>query len=309
MTAGMALDFDNGGAEVPLDPALDSLPVPGREQQQLPDPETNPDGFNAITASVLGDDEDDILIEGPPDGSARLLAGFVDADSNRWTECTVRELRGRDEEQLERAFATGDMGRYIDAIVKAGVVSIGPVEEAKELTKALDTLLIGDRDLLVLQIRRMAYGDTQRLNVRCPFCETAFEVDYSYSNDVPLKQYDVDDRNQRLFDVDLPSGAVCEVRLVDGRAQKLVYTSENVKKTESELNTLLLTELLVSLDGKPVRGPGPVLDMPMRDRLHLLRFLVERQPGPQYGDVKQECADCAREFPLVMTLRDMFRGD
>lgn len=304
---GMALDFANGGVEVPLDPELDRVPVPGREQG-LPDPETSPDQFNAVTAALLGDDEE-VHIEGPPDGTARLMAGYIDDDGNRWTDIVVRELRGRDEELLERAFVSGDMGRYIDAICKAGVTQLGPLEDTKELHKALDSLLIGDRDLIVMHVRRMAYGDTQRLNVKCPFCEERFQVDYSYSVDVPLKQFDVDDRNQRLFDVQLPSGSSCEIRLVDGKAQKLVYTPENMKKTEAELNTALLAELLVSIDGKPVRGTGPVLDMRMRDRQFLLTWLIERQPGPRYEDVKQECAACAREFPLVMTLRDMFRDD
>lgn len=307
MAAGMTLDFDNGGLEVPLDPALDALPVPGRGPMQVT--ADDPDRLNAVSAAVLAEPEEDILIEGPPDGSARLLAGFVDEEGSRWTEVTIRELRGRDEEHLERAYATNDMGRYIDAIVKAGVVQLGPLEESKELHKALDTLLIGDRDLLVMQVRRLAYGDTQRLTVRCPFCESQFKVDYSYSKDVPLKQFEVDDKSQRLYDVQLPSGAVCEARLVDGKAQKLVYTPENMKRTEAELNTLLLTELLVSLDGRPVKGVGPVLDMRSKDRLHLLRWLVDNQPGPQYGDVKQECDNCTREFPLVMTLREMFRGD
>lgn len=307
MTAGMALDFENGGAEVSVDPALDALPNPAKGE--LPDPELNPEQFNAISAAALSDEPENITIEGPPDGSARLLAGYIDQDGNRWTDVTIRELRGRDEEQLERAYSTNDMTRYIDAIVKAGVVQIGPVEDAKELGKVLDDLLIGDRDMLVLEVRRMAYGDTQRLDVRCPYCDERFEVDYSYGSDVPLRQFNVDDRSQRLFDVELPSGSVAECRLVDGKAQKLVYTPENMKKTEAELNTLLLTELLVSLDGKAVRGPGPVLDLPIKDRQHLLKWLIERQPGPQYGDVKQECVSCAREFPLVMTLRDMFRGD
>jgi hypothetical protein len=304
---GMALDFDNGGQEVPIDPALDALPNPVKGEEL--DPALDPDRFNAISAALLEDEPEDIKIDGPPDGSARLLAGYIDGAGNRWTDVTIRELRGRDEEQLERAFVTGDMTRYIDAILRAGVVQLGPLDESKELAKALDSLLIGDRDVLVLQVRRMAYGDTQRLNVRCPFCEHQFQVDYSYSQDVPMKGFEVDDRSQRLFDLELPGGSVCELRLVDGTAQKLVYTPENMKRTEAELNTLLLAELLVTIDGKPVRGTGPVLDLRMRDRLHILKWLVEQQPGPQYSDVNQECSSCTREFPLVMTLRDMFRGD
>lgn len=311
MGTGLALDFDNGGAEVGLDdsglPAVDDAGRP-----PLPDAETAPEAVNAITARVLASDEEEVAISGPPDGSVTLFAGYIDPDGNRWQQAEVRELRGRDEESMARAFATGDMTRYIDAIVRAGTVRIGEVEDSKELTKVLDTLLVGDRDMLVLQIRRLAYGDTIHLNVKCPFCEEKFEVNYSFSEDVPLKQFQIEgvgDYTQRQFDIDLPGGSVCEIRLTDGRAQKAVFTPENSKRTDAEINTLLLAELVTSIDGKTVRGVGPILDMAAKDRAHLLRWLTDNQPGPQYGDVKQECPDCMREFPLVMSLRDMFRAE
>ncbi len=310
MGTGMALDFANQGEEVLLgEEGLPTVDEQGRPP--LPDTETAPDQVNAITARALAPDED-VVITGPPDGSVQLLAGFIDPDGTRWTQAEVRELRGRDEEAMARAFATGDMTRYIDAIVKAGTVSIGPVSEGKELDQALDKLLVGDRDLLVLQIRRLAYGDTLMLTVKCPFCTVEFDVSYSFADDVPLKQFGIEgvgDPTQRLFDIELPSGGVSEIRLTDGRAQKVVFTPEHMKKTDAEINTLLLAELLTSLNGKPVRGPGPVLDLSAKDRQHLLKWLSDSQPGPQYNEVKQECPDCVREFPLVVSLRDMFRGE
>lgn len=306
MATGLALDFANGGQEVDLGDELESrAPV-------LPDVETQPDAVNALTARALEEETEDFTIKGPPDGSAQLIAGYVDPTGTRWTSVEIRELRGRDEEAMARAMATGDLVRWIDAILRAGIVRIGEVEGEKDLKAALDTLLVGDRDLLVLQVRRMAYGDTIRLSVKCPFCEDLFDVDYSFSEDVPLKAFEVEgvtDRNQRLFDIELPSGVVAEIRLVDGKAQKTVYTPENAQKTDAELNTLLLAELIVSLDGKAVRGVGPVLDLTVKDRSFLLKWLSESQPGPQYGDVRQECPKCVREFPLVVSLREMFRGD
>lgn len=308
MGTGLALDFANGGEETLLN--KEGLPAVDDEgRPPLPDADTEPEQVNAVTARALAPDED-VVISGPPSGSVQLLAGYIDSDGSRWTQAEVRELRGRDEEAMARAFATGDMTRYIDAIVRAGTISLGPVTDVKELEGALDKLLIGDRDLLVLQIRRMAYGDTIRLDVTCPFCKGRFDVDYSFSDDVPIKQFEVEgagDPTQRLYDIEVPSGAVAEIRLLDGRAQKLVFTPENSKKTDAELNTLLLAELLTSFGGRAVKGVSPVLDMSAKDRVHLLRWLDESQPGPQYNDVKQECPDCMREFPLVVSLRDMFR--
>lgn len=306
----MVMDFENGGQEKVLDPS-GLPPVDDQGRPPLPDAETEPERVNAITAAVLAGDDEDITISGPPDGSVTLIAGYVDPSGNRYTSAEVRELRGRDEESLSRALASGDLTRYIDTIVKVGTVRIGDLTEevdAKDFAKALDSLLIGDRDLLMLQIRRLAYGDTLKLDVKCPFCDDEFTVDYSFSKDVPLKAWEQDDKSQRLFDIELPSGGVAEIRPVDGRAQKFVFTPENSKKTQAEVNTLLLRELVVSLNKVAVRGVGPILDMPVKDRVHLLDWVQENQPGPQYQDVKQECPACEREFPLVVSLRDMFRG-
>lgn len=312
-STGMALDFTNGGEEImvgPTDPLLDALPLPGDEA--LPDPEMEPEKFNAISRAVLEDESEDFVISGPPKTATTLIAGYVDDSGHRYTSAEVRELRGRDEEAIERARISDDTGRYLDAIVRAGTVRVGEIEDPKDLAKALDTLLLGDRELLIMQIRRVSFGDTMELNLKCPFCDDEFKVQYSFADDVPLRPFDVEgchDKSQRLFDVQLPSGTDCEVRLVDGAAQKKVYTPENTKKTLEELNTLILTELLVSVGGRPVKGVGPVLDMSSRDRKFLLRWLASSQPGPQYDEVKQNCPTCEREFPLVISTRDMFRGD
>ena len=320
MTAGttFALDMsaEGGGREVTVDdegtPVDDIVATEKAAADEagvdFVDGATNPDAFNSITQSILRDEEEDFSIDGPPDGSARLLAGFVDPSGNRFLTCTLRELRGRDEEAMARAMANSDLTRYVDTILRAGVVTVGDVEKASDVEVALDSLCLGDRDALLLQIRRLSFGDTQRLSTACPYCEHKFDVDYSYSTDVPMKQYELEPKDQRTHQIDLPSGAVCEVRLIDGKAQKSVYTTENLKKVGEELNTMLLKACLRSIDGQQPTT-ARVLDMTSRDRKHLLNWLVENQPGPQYQDVKQECPECAREFPLVVDVRTMFRGE
>lgn len=307
-TGQLVVDFENGGREVMVDTALSALPVPA-ETPNGP-VEHDPQAFNAAMTQAMTSEPEEVYIDGPPDGSVQLLAGYVDEQGTRWPTAEVRELRGRDEEDIERVRVGGDMSRYLDTILRCGVVRIGNVQDTddKAMLVARDSLLLGDRDLLIMQIRRTTFGDTQTLKVKCPHCEHDFEVEYSYADDVPLRPYGKEDKGQRVFQLDLPSGATATVRLVDGKAQKVVYGADAAKKLPSELNTLLLREVVSHVNGQLVKNVGPIRDMTARDRAFLLKWMTDEQPGPAYEDVKQECPECTREFPLVMEPMLMFRG-
>lgn len=303
------LSPEGAGQEV----LVDSHGLPTPKAMGVEDVITDPDVVNAVTARAMRGDDEEPVISGPPDGSVTLLAGYVDGDGVRHTSAEIRELRGRDEEVLARAVATGDTARFIDAIVRTGVVRIGDVEDDLTLKRALDSLLLGDRALICLQVRRLAYGDTMELDIVCPLCQHEFVIGYSFSEDVPLKAFAVegeDDPTIREFPVVCPSGSKVTLRLVDGLAQKKVYTPENItKKNDEERNTILLAEVISEIDGVPLRGSRAVLDMPARDRRFLLKWTVDGQFGPQYDKVEQECPDCQRSFPLgVIDIYQMFRG-
>lgn len=328
MTQGMTLDMSSGGGGQEVSAlGADHLPTPaamGVEGVVSSDPST----VNAITANALADDDEpeDAVITPPPDGSVELLAGFVDEHGVRHTDVEIRELRGRDEETLARAAAAADTGRFIDTICRVGVIRIGDIEDEAGLKKALDTLLLGDRALLCMEIRRLAYGDVIELDVRCPLCDHVGETDYSFSQDVPRKAFGVeiadphdikaapvavDDLAQREYQLTCPSGAVVNIRSIDGTAQKKVYTPENLRrKTSEECNTLLLVELISTINGAPLRGDRVIQDQTSRDRRYLLSWVTASSNfGPQYDKVEAECSECLRTFPVgVVDLYQMFRG-
>ena len=312
-STGMTLDLsgDGKGEEI----ATGLLPTPA-EMGLATDANdhviTDPVAINKVAAALAtSEPENDPMMEAPPDTSVRLLAGYVAADGARSTDVEIRDLRGRDEEVIAKAVATGDTGRFIDAVVRCGVVRIGTVEDEKGLRAALDSLLIGDRNLLCMEIRRLAYGDTMELSVVCPLCSHQFGIIYSFRNDVPIKPWAPEgDPETRLFSVTAPSGAVVTIRSIDGTAQKKVFTPDNIRdRSDEERNTLLLAELIRDIDGRAVLGTAQILDQTSRDRRFLLKWIAENQPGPNYAGVMQECPDCQREFALgAVDMYQMFRG-
>lgn len=282
------------------------------------DPLANPDMANAIGAMVMNEDPIDkpVLIADPPDGTVTLPGGLV-IDGELVREAQVRELNGEDEETLAKPGYAKDFIKLMDGLLSRCVISIGDKRASREL---LDQLLIGDRDMLLQAIRVATYGDNMRMNLTCPGCENEMKVEYRFSRDVEIRHLDghtvelADGEHgvtlsseQRLYMIPLRKGGNALVSLITGYNQRYVYNSENAKLTTPERNSLLLQQCVLNINGEPPM-PADIRRLSSGDRDQILRFLVQAQPGPLWGEVKQSCPACDREFPLVIDVPTMFRG-
>lgn len=263
---------------------------------------TSPDKANALVGAVLADATQVEVpdIEEAPDTVVNLPAGYLTPDGELLTVAEVRELTGEDEEALAKAASSRNLLKVTNVILQRGVVNIGGVPADAKL---LNNLLVGDREALVAGVRKATYGKVVDLDVVCPACQNKMSVGVDLDADVPIKK--LDDANQRTFRLDLRNG-YCEVSLPTGNTQD--YVSNSQAKTPAEINTVLLGQVVESINGEPVVGLGPVRRLGMKDRKTILDFITEKQPGPQYEDVKQECDACSREIPLPLDLGDLFRG-
>lgn len=322
-----AFDFDAGTSTTEDVPNGPPTPIPAAEIRQTAAagprlvPATDDPGManRAAALAEKGDDLDQPLMTMEPESAVTLLVGTT-IDGHLVRDAIVREMNGADEEAISKSLTAGNITRFTDVIVKRAVESVGPLTKGTDLDRALDKMLVGDRDMLVLAVRRATYGDSVDLDVTCPHCAEKLVVRYvlkpeADGGDVPVRTIadcpditEDDVRARAEFPVELPSGREAIVRLLDGSAQKVIFTPDNEEKSSGELNTLLLRECVVSLDGKPVRGIAAVREnLSMRDRNKLLNFLLNNQPGPRYEEVVQECDECKREFPLVLDVLTMFR--
>lgn len=311
-------DFEMGQGskeEIPL-PNTPGGPeaIPAAEMRDI-DAISDPAAANRVAALVQQSDDHPVM-RAEPEMEVSLLLGLV-VDGKRHTNAVVREMNGADEEAISKSLTAGNITRFIDLIVHRAVESIGNLK-GKELDRHLDELSVGDRDLLVLGVRRATYGDSIELReVTCPQCSESMTVRYDLRStkeggDVPIRGVDkctgISDPGLRLFDVSLPSGKSATVKLLDGESQKLIFTPDNEGKNAGELHSLLLRECVKSIDGRPVRGMAHVREnLGMRDRHALTVFLLDNQPGPRYEEVVHECIECKSKFDLVLDVLTMFR--
>jgi len=242
--------------------------------------------------------EVEIKTVAPSNSNVILPGGLLAKDGSLIKYGEVRELNGMDEEAISKA---GSAGKALAAMLQRGVISLGtnPVDKAD-----LDQLLSGDRDALLIGIRRVTFGDTVDYEFPCPHCNTDLEVAVDLVKDVPVKELD-DPINDRTFTYMSKKHGAIVVGLPTGAVQKKLV--ENSDKTNSELNTILLAGCLKSINGEPSLGASTALTLGMADRDEVINEIIKRNPGPRLGEVKTTCEACGEDIPLPLSLADLFR--
>jgi hypothetical protein len=275
-------------------------------------PLANPSASNAAIAAILNDNGGQVAkpeITLPAGGNFSLPGGYVlggDYASVRY-DADVRELTGADEEALTKA-RSGGLGKYIATLLSAGTVSVGG-EQAS--TTLLSNLLLGDRDMLLMEIRRATYGDEIVWDrYSCPFCGDEFRLSVTL-DEIPVRR--LEDPAARIFEVALRKNRKAFVRLPVGSDQEALLAVAD-RTSDSEQNTLLLSRVLISVveaDGteNAVSGnPEFARSLGIADRQTILDTIEKKQPGPQYNDVKFLHDSCGKEVPLYISAGDLFQG-
>lgn len=223
----------------------------------------------------------------------------------------VKELNGADEEALYKALLSGNRYHYLNAIVERGTVRLGELDE-KTSKKYLSSLLVGDREAIILGVRRMTYGDkVEVFNFVCPECgDTTAQISFDISEDIEVKS--LDDPHDRQFEVELRRGAKAQVRLADGSDQEAI--APYLDKTAAERNTITLQRLVVQLTDPQGRihsmagEPSLALKLGIVDRATILSEVVKRAPGPEYNKITFNHESCGKEVSLAVDLGDLFLG-
>ena len=235
----------------------------------------------------------------PPSNSEVILpGGFVTGEGSLVKYAEVRELNGMDEEAISRA---GSVGRALVVMLQRGLVSIGMDKVQKD---DLDALLGGDRDAILIGIRRLTFGDDIKFSFPCPHCNADLDVTVDLSKDIPVKELE-DPLTDRKFVYKSEKHGDIVVSLPTGSTQKKLL--ENSDKTVAELNTILLSGCVQSINGFPSVGASAVLQLGMADREKLIAEIIDRNPGPRLGEVSTTCEACGEEIPMPLSLADLFR--
>lgn len=270
-------------------------------------PLDNPEKANADIAALLADVIEQPAINLPADDTVTLPGGLVRPDSVIKT-VQVKELTGEDEESLARASQSMNPFVFLDRLLKCGVVKIGN-EPIADNDKLLSQMLIGDREAIILGIRKATYGDKLELNDwTCPNCGIKADLEMELG-DIPVVNL-MDPRNDTEFKIDLRKGGYAKVKLANGADQ--IATFEKPELTQAQRETVLLSKCITTIVGpdsveKSMAGwPSLARNMSVPDRHAVLNALRDKQPGPKYDQIKYTCGSCNEDVLVTVTIGNLF---
>jgi hypothetical protein len=252
---------------------------------------------------------DEPSLSAAADGLVELPGGYIDEHGTIHRDAVVRELTGFDEEALDESTkkSKGNPFERYAKLLTLAVERIGDIEEVDR--KVVLGLLLGDHDALIVGIRGVTYGTDLEGQVSCPECGQTSDVTIDLSEDsedVPRKTLE---SPKAIYDVSLKKGAA-QVRLAT--VGDRLALGADLTRTLSEINTALLSQCVVSIDGKDiredVRPPSDVVrSLSAADRRTILDYMVEHQPGPRLSEVRVPCASCGVEFDAPVDLDRLLR--
>lgn len=260
---------------------------------------SNPDMANNLVQKALQEElpSYEPQINAPSDTTVELPGGYVTLTGEVIRTAEVRELTGRDEEAISKS---SSMGRAILTVLQRGTVKIG---EEKADERMLDELLAGDRDAILLGILKATFGPKVETGVYCSGCQGIKTVEIDTDTDIKTKIL-VNPIEDRVFTVEGKKGDIL-VRLPNGKVQKeLILNSD---KNAAELNTIVLEQTVLKINGLDVFSKSQVQSLGIADRRKVTEEINNRAPGPQFDDLTIKCPDCESEVIVPVNLGTLFR--
>jgi len=166
-----------------------------------------------------------------------------------------------------------------------------------------DSLLVGDRNAIIVAIRVSGYGNRYDTNVTCPSCATNQEFSFDlneahiYHGETEREGWDIKSNDNGSFDLVLPKTKVTVTfRLLTGKEEKVLFSGmeqdrKRKKHEQTVTRQLLNTIVAVNGDSSPEAINFLINNIPSLDSRHIR--LAYRIVAPNV-DLTQhfECNEC-----------------
>lgn len=232
-----------------------------------------------------------------------LLAGYVDKDGITHSTFTLREMTGADEEFVNRSDIKTNGAKVATALLSRCVLSVGTltrksVGNPTDWENIFKEMYTGDRDIMLLELRRLSIGDTIEVTHTCPNpeCKAKLKTEVSI-DELTILEFD----GMREIPFELPRGYKDRkgvlhktgiMRRPNGLDGELLtpLAKNNIAKAE----TTLLTRICKFDDGAYI-DESVMASLSVRDRNYLQTLLNDHQFGIDMT-VDVMCDHCGEYF-------------
>ena len=213
-----------------------------------------------------------------------MPGGLVLDDGRRLGRAELRPLTGREEEWLTQHAATPS-AHLVTKLLAACFVRLEDVPVNSEM---IGKLLVGDRDYLILQLRRMTLGDRLAAVFSCPACKHAMDVEF-LAQDILIEPRP---QNEAVYTLNMDGAQrAVNYRLPNGADQEAVAELSPAEAVEA-----LLARCVIHDHGIPLSDEERAAVIAEMDRL-----------APQIDlELDLNCPECGHSFTTPFDCTSFF---
>jgi hypothetical protein len=224
---------------------------------------------------------------GSGDGVFLLPAGYVDEDGLLHREVDLAQLTGFEEEYLASVSPTLPTAAVVTQLLARCVRRIGNLATVD--TALIRTLVVGDREYLVLRLWQLTNGNKLRVMLPCQSeeCGKNMQIDFSLA-EIPVRGQPL---TSRTFTLEVEDGGTLEFRLPTGEDQEALAEHMDDADCVEQLLRRCIVRMPTTLDLQKVR---PAIEKRME----------ELTPRPVL-EVEGVCPECGLQFSSTLDLSEL----
>lgn len=252
-----------------------------------------------------------------------LPIGYKGADGKIYNTAIFTAMDGNDEELIMDKKVASNGANVVTTLLAQKIVSLSD-DEGHELDRISHNMIkgmfTGDRDALLLAIRKLSLGNIMTINAQCPRCNEKYEIDIDLEEDVVTKNWDPEENELHrskqgvgYVDFELPDG-VSDGETIHKKGYLKLPTgaleeqlAPMVNQNPGKANTALITACIEQLGDLPMVDTKLVRSMTRRDREYITNLIKNANVGPQFR-VGVSCPYCGTDFKVMLELPNFFMG-
>ncbi len=243
---------------------------------------------------------------------SKLPGGYVDEKGMVHRETELVPLSGKEEELLTKNIGSGESASLLTTVLSRCVRRIGMITSISY--EVIRNLLIADRQFLLLELRKLTFGDKIQATLLCPWpdCGNKMDIDFSI-NDISVEEskdkgplYQMDLSPDAAFTNGKKKFTEIRFRLPNGGDQEAI--SPLIHQNEGLAFSMLLKRCIQKI------GPYEKLEEEHIYQLSpLARMEIEKQMDAVSPKVDltmtANCPECNREFDVPFDIHNFFFGE